>query len=69
MKPVQTFSFLLLEMFEKARKDFEDNIVHWGYQRTKQEFYEALERADVAVSTAVHEFFGVAMYVTYLLMI
>lgn len=50
-----------LAIFEKAKSDLKDNIVKWGYQETKEEFYGALKDADVAVSTALHEFFGVSM--------
>ena len=41
--------------------DLKDNIVHWGYQETKADFFSALKDADVAVSTALHEFYGVSM--------
>ena len=38
-----------------------ENIVAWGFQETKEKFFTALADADVAVSTALHEFYGVSM--------
>jgi len=49
------------EIFERARSDMKENIVAWGFQETKAEFFTALADADVAVSTALHEFYGVSM--------
>eukprot|EP00112_Aurelia_sp_Birch-Aquarium-sp1_P014384 Seg3102.2 transcript_id=Seg3102.2/GoldUCD/mRNA.D3Y31 product="Glycosyltransferase-like domain-containing protein 1-like" protein_id=Seg3102.2/GoldUCD/D3Y31 len=49
------------EIFEKMKHVLQDHIVKWGYQETKEEFINTLKDADVAVSTAIHEFFGVSM--------
>lgn len=49
------------EVFEKARLTLASNIIHWGYAPSKEEFLRLLRRSDVAVSTAFHEFYGVAM--------
>ncbi|XP_065053206.1 tRNA-queuosine alpha-mannosyltransferase-like isoform X2 [Rhopilema esculentum] len=49
------------EVFAKAREDFKERIVTWGYLESKEEFLKTLSHADVAVSTALHEFFGVSM--------
>jgi glycosyltransferase involved in cell wall biosynthesis len=46
--------------FEAARERLKDRIVHFGYAGGDD--YDALlRRADVVVSTAIHEFFGVAI--------
>ena len=56
------FNLLLqLDIFEEAFARISDHIVHWGYQETRQDYIEVLKAADVAVSTAEHEFFGVSM--------
>ncbi len=41
--------------------DLGDHIINWGFQETKEDFLKVLKDSDVAVSTAVHEFFGVSM--------
>ncbi len=45
-------------VFAEARRDFADCIDHWGYQENRTDYEEALLQADVFVSTAKHEFFG-----------
>lgn len=44
--------------FERARHYFAEHIDRWGYQKSRTEYEEALTQADVFVSTAHHEFFG-----------
>jgi glycosyltransferase involved in cell wall biosynthesis len=46
------------EIFARARKDFGDCIDRWGYQESRAQYEAALSEADVFVSTAQHEFFG-----------
>lgn len=47
------------DAFEWARQFFADHIDRWGYQQTRAEYEKALIEADVFVSTAKHEFFGI----------
>jgi glycosyltransferase involved in cell wall biosynthesis len=47
------------EAFERARQYFTEHIDRWGYQKRRAEYEEALTQADVFVSTAQHEFFGI----------
>lgn len=47
------------EAFEWAHQYFADHIDRWGYQESRVEYEEALTQADVFVSTAQHEFFGI----------
>ena len=46
--------------FEEARERLGARVVHWGYAGAR-EYRALLRRADVVVSTALHEFFGVAV--------
>jgi glycosyltransferase involved in cell wall biosynthesis len=46
--------------FEAAREQLGDRVIHFGYANEPQ--YQALlHQADVVISTAIHEFFGVAV--------
>jgi len=49
------------EIFEQAHNDFHDHIDLWGYQQSRGDYERALYEADVAVSTANHEFFGIGI--------
>ena len=49
------------EIFEKAKIRFIDNIIQWGYQESRDEYVNSLLDADVIVSTANHEFFGLSI--------
>jgi glycosyltransferase involved in cell wall biosynthesis len=53
-------------VFATAREAFADQIVRWGYQPTRASYERALAEADVAVSTAGHEFFGISAVETLL---
>lgn len=48
------------EVFAHAREEFADSIDCWGYQESRLDYVEVLRRADVFVSTAQHEFFGLS---------
>jgi len=47
-------------VFAEARAPFADHIDRWGYQQERADYEAALLEADVFVSTAVHEFFGLS---------
>ena len=47
-------------VFDSARQEFKDYIDRWGYQESRSEYVAALTEADVFVSTANHEFFGIS---------
>ena len=47
--------------FEAARVQFADAIAHWGYIETRDAYWALLARADLVISTADHEFFGISV--------
>ena len=47
-------------IFDSARERLADRIIHFGYAPDRRAYLELMKRADVAVSTARQEFFGVA---------
>uniref|UniRef100_A0A8C4QT45 tRNA-queuosine alpha-mannosyltransferase n=1 Tax=Eptatretus burgeri TaxID=7764 RepID=A0A8C4QT45_EPTBU len=49
------------DVFVEAKRVLHLEIAHWGYQAARMDYYDVLRSADVVVSTARHEFFGVAM--------
>ncbi len=49
------------EVFGWARDYFSDRIDHWGHIDSRADYAAALANADVVVSTAQHEFFGIGV--------
>jgi glycosyltransferase involved in cell wall biosynthesis len=49
------------EIFESAHKTFAEHIDRWGFQQSRAEYEHALLEADIVVSTAEHEFFGISV--------
>lgn len=49
------------EVFNWAREFFSDEIDHFGFLETREEFISALSNSDLVVSTANHEFFGISV--------
>lgn len=46
--------------FATAQHAFREQIRHWGFLESRAAYWRALTSADVFVSTAKHEFFGIA---------
>lgn len=49
------------DVFEAAHASLRSRIEHWGMLDSRAEYLSLLGRADIAVSTAHHEFFGISM--------
>ncbi len=49
------------KVFDEARAWLGERVLHWGTAPTRAEYVALLQQADVAVSTAIHEFFGISM--------
>jgi glycosyltransferase involved in cell wall biosynthesis len=47
--------------FDRAFERYADRILHYGYADDFAEYSSLLHMADIVVSTAVHEFFGIAI--------
>jgi glycosyltransferase involved in cell wall biosynthesis len=47
--------------FMAARERWTDRIVHWGYAADRAAYAQLLRRADIVVSTALQEFFGISV--------
>jgi len=47
--------------FEQARRDLGERFVHFGHLPDRNRYLELLAQGDIVVSTAHHEFFGVAV--------
>lgn len=47
--------------FAAARERWRQRIVHWGYAPSRRAYAALLHRADVVVSTAIQEYFGIAV--------
>ncbi len=50
-----------LPIFEDARKRLRRRVLHFGYVESLRKYAEWLGRGDIAVSSATHEFFGIAV--------
>jgi glycosyltransferase involved in cell wall biosynthesis len=48
-------------VFRWAQCRFQQQIEHWGYAPSRADYERRLAGADVIVSTAAHEFFGLAV--------
>lgn len=49
------------EIFGRAKQSFADKIIHWGFLSSREEYIKVLQQADIVVSTAIHEFYGIAV--------
>jgi glycosyltransferase involved in cell wall biosynthesis len=48
-------------VYQEIRQEFSSKIRTWGYQESRKDYEQVLASADIIVSTANHEFFGMAI--------
>ncbi|MDH3328010.1 MAG: DUF3524 domain-containing protein [Desulfobulbaceae bacterium] len=48
-------------VFDQARIRLQKQIIHFGYVKNREEYVRLLLRGDIVISTAKHEFFGIAV--------
>ena len=48
-------------VFDQAKEKLHDKIIHFGYAESRAEYIRLLHLSDVVISTAIHEFFGLAI--------
>jgi len=48
-------------IFQEAKKKLAHKIIHFGYAPTRQQYLRYLPHGDFVISTALHEFFGLAV--------
>ena len=58
--PIVTIT-ITADIFSVGKEVLCDHIENWGYQSSKEDYYRILGEGHVVLSTAKHEFFGVAM--------
>ncbi|WP_395373155.1 DUF3524 domain-containing protein [Marinicella sp. W31] len=49
------------EVFDEIHSEFEPHIGHWGFVPERQDYVRILQQSDVVISTALHEFQGLAV--------
>jgi glycosyltransferase involved in cell wall biosynthesis len=47
--------------FDAIRREFQDKILHWGFQSSRESYWRVLSQADLFLSTAIHEFYGLSV--------
>ncbi len=49
------------DIFRKAKDQFGDRIKHYGFMPDRKDYLNAVASSDIVISTANHEFFGIAI--------
>ena len=49
------------DIFTSAKERLKDEILHFGHLQSRDEYLAMLHRADLVVSTSIHEFFGISV--------
>ncbi len=48
-------------VFDQAEKRLAHRILHWGFAESRSDYVRLLKKADLVVSTARHEFYGISV--------
>lgn len=48
-------------IFKQAKIELDQNIIHWGYVKDKNEYYSLLAQSDLLPVTSNHDFFGISV--------
>ena len=49
------------KIFEKAKIEFKEHIIKWGYQKSIEDYIDSLFMSDIIPVTSNHDFFGVSV--------
>ena len=49
------------DIFDEAQEKLAHKVLHFGYVESRQEYIKLLCQADIVVSTAIHEFYGISV--------
>jgi len=49
------------DVFAEVQEKLSHKILHYGYVESRQEYIKLLYKADIVVSTAMHEFYGISV--------
>jgi len=49
------------EIFNKAKEELQQEILHWGYAENRDEYWSWLQQADLLPVTSKHDFFGISV--------
>ncbi|MDW3645576.1 MAG: DUF3524 domain-containing protein [Bacteroidia bacterium] len=50
-----------LPIFDRARKELKEEIVHWGFVENREAYAKLLFQSDIIAVTSLHDFFGVSV--------
>jgi len=50
-----------LPIFDRAKKELSDKLVHWGFAKKPEDYARLLCQADIYPVTSMHDFFGTAV--------
>lgn len=52
-------------IFHQAKKEFENEIEHFGFIPSRKEYLKIFKNSDFVLSTSIHEFFGISILEAY----